>query len=189
MKRSIKLDPQLTRRSLFMLGNLAVLGLLFLGLVLPIDAVFAERDVRIQNQQLVLARLSAMAAQASRVDALASETNSEFQSGEFLTGANENVVAADLQTKLKTIMSSSGAQSRAIQSLPSRTADQIRYSGVRVDLTGPLPAVMRVVHAIESTRPYLFIFGATLKSGPAVRQGTAEEPVLQAQLDVYGAIQ
>jgi hypothetical protein len=46
-----------------------------------------------------------------------------------------------------------------------------------------------VVHTIESAKPYLFVANASLKSGPAVRQGLVEEPVLQAQLDVYGAIQ
>ena len=179
---------RLGRRGLFIVGNLTILALLFWGLA-SIAAMFAEREARIQQQQALLARLSAIATQASAIESLASETESQLQNGEFLTGANENVIAADLQTKLKTIMGNSGAQSRAIQSLPGRTVDQIKYSGARIDLSGPLPAVMRAVHAVESARPYLFIANAVLKSGPAMRPGTAEEPVLQAQLDVYGAVQ
>ncbi|WP_315716358.1 MULTISPECIES: type II secretion system protein GspM [unclassified Bradyrhizobium] len=179
----------LGRRSLFIVVNLALLALLFWGFVAPIAAMFAEREARIQQQQALLARLSAIAAQASAIEGLASETESQLQNGEFLTGANENVIAADLQTKLKTIMGNAGAQSRAIQSLPGRTVDQIKYSGARIDLSGPLPAVMRAVHAVESARPYLFIANAVLKSAPAMRPGTAEEPVLQAQLDIYGAVQ
>ncbi|WP_316205384.1 type II secretion system protein GspM [Bradyrhizobium sp. SZCCHNS3004] len=189
MNGFIKFDAQLVRPSLFILGNVAILGLVLWGVVLPIDALFKERNARIDDQGRLLARLKAIAAQASSIEVLASETDAQLQSGEFLTGANENVIAADLQTKLKTIVGNAGAQSRAIQSLPGRAVDQIRYSGVRLDLSGPLPAVMRVVHAIESTKPYLFIANATLKSGPPARSGTAEEPVLQAQLDVYGAVQ
>jgi hypothetical protein len=48
---------------------------------------------------------------------------------------------------------------------------------------------MRAVYAIESTKPYLFVTAASLKSSPISRQGPAEEPVLQAQLDIYGATQ
>ncbi|MGC2781325.1 MAG: type II secretion system protein GspM [Bradyrhizobium sp.] len=189
MKVSFKLDAQFARRSLFVLGNFVMLGLAIWVIVVPIDKMFAERAARIEDQRLLLGRLRAIAAQASAVEALSAETELQFQGGEFLTGANDNVISADLQTKLKTILGSSGAQSRAIQSLPSRTVDRIRYSGVRVDLSGRLPSVMHVVHAVESARPYLFIFSATLKSGPALRQGTAEEAMLQVQLDVYGAIQ
>ncbi|MGJ4961315.1 type II secretion system protein GspM [Bradyrhizobium sp. HKCCYLRH3061] len=180
---------QLGRRGLFIAVNLTILVLVFWGFVAPVEAVFAEREARIQQQQVLLARLSAIAAQASAIEGLASETELELQNGEFLTGANENVIAADLQTKLKTIMGNSGAQSRAIQSLPGRTVDQIKYSGARIDLSGPLPAIVRAVHAVESAKPYLFIANAVLKSSPAMRPGTAEEPVLQAQLDIYGAVQ
>ncbi|MGC2779394.1 MAG: type II secretion system protein GspM [Bradyrhizobium sp.] len=180
---------ELGRRGLFIVVNLTILALLFWGFVAPIAAMFAEREARIQQQQALLARLTAIAAQASAIEGLASETETQLQNGEFLTGATENVIAADLQTKLKTIMGNVGAQSRAIQSLPGRTVDQIKYSGARIDLSGPLPAVMRAVHAIESAKPYLFIGNAVLKSGPAMRPGVAEEPVLQAQLDIYGAVQ
>ncbi|MGJ5180693.1 type II secretion system protein GspM [Bradyrhizobium oligotrophicum] len=189
MTSLFRLDAQPARRSLFVLGNLVALGLIVWGLVMPIAAIFAERDARIGEQQRLLARLKAVAAQASQIEALASETETQFQSGEFLTGANDNVIAADLQTRLKAILGNAGAQSRAIQSLPGRTVDQIKYSGVRLDFTGPFPAMMRVVHAIESAKPYLFVSNASVKSGPALRQGQVEEPVLQAQLDIYGAIQ
>ncbi|CCD93738.1 exported hypothetical protein [Bradyrhizobium sp. ORS 375] len=189
MKGWFRFDAQLVRPSLFVLANLAVLGLLAWACVMPVVAVFAERDARIQDQQRLLARLKAVAAQAPRIEALASETETQFQSGEFLAGANDNVIAADLQTRLKAILGNAGAQARAVQSLPGRTVDQIRYSGVRLDCSGPLPAMMRVVHAIESAKPYLFVSSASLKSGAALRQGQIEEPVLQAQLDVYGAVQ
>ncbi|MGY3449874.1 type II secretion system protein GspM [Bradyrhizobium sp. USDA 4353] len=189
MSEWTKRRDEVGRRGLFLVVNLALLALLFWGGVVPIEAMFAERDARIQQQQALLARLSSIAAQASAIEGLASETESQFQNGEFLTGTNENVIGADLQTKLKTIMGNSGAQSRAIQSLPRRVVDQIKYSGARIDFSGPLPAVMRAVHAVESARPYLFITAAVLKSGPALRPGMVEEPVLQAQLDIYGAVQ
>ncbi|MGJ4946775.1 type II secretion system protein GspM [Bradyrhizobium sp. HKCCYLS20291] len=189
MRGLFKLDAQHRRRVLFVLANLAVLGLIVWSVVWPVATTFADRDARIQDQRRLLARLNAIAGQVAGLETLASETESELKSGEFLAGANENVIAADLQTKLKAILANVGAQTRAVQTLPIRTIDQLRYSGVRIDLSGPLPAVTRVVHAIESAKPYLFVTNATLKSAPGLRQAAVEEPQLQAQLDIYGAIQ
>jgi type IV secretory pathway VirB2 component (pilin) len=189
MTAMMPIDAKLRRRVLFVFGNLAVAVAVIAGVAMPIHDLFASRAARIQDQRRVLARLSAIAAQASNVEAVASDTTAQLQSGEFLTGANENVIGADLQTKLKSMTDAAGARSRAIQTLPGRTIDQIRYSGVRIDLTGSLPALMRAVYAIESTKPYLFVTAASLKSSPISRQGPAEEPVLQAQLDIYGATQ
>jgi general secretion pathway protein M len=189
MTTRMLIDAELRRRVLFVLGNLAVAVAFIAGIAMPVHDLFASRDTRIQEQRRLLSRLSAIAAQASNVEAVASDTTAQLQSGEFLTGANENVIGADLQTKLKSMTEATGARSRAIQTLPGRTIDQIRYSGARIDLTGPLPALMRAVYAIESTKPYLFVTAASLKSSQISRQGPTEEPVLQAQLDVYGATQ
>ena len=80
-------------------------------------------------------------------------------------------------------------QLRAVQALPVKTVDQIRYSGSRIEIFGSLQSIAKTVHAVESSKPYLFITGAAVKSPPPLRQGASEEPVVQAQLDVFGAVQ
>ena len=130
------------------------------------------------------------AAQAAYVQSIVSDTSAQMRGGEFLTGPNENVISADLQTRLKTITESAGAQSRAAQALPLKIVDQIRYSGSRIEIVGSLQSVHRAIHAIESAKPYLFITSAAIKlSAPAGRQGIPGEPILQAQLDIFVAIQ
>jgi hypothetical protein len=57
-------------------------------------------------------------------------------------------------------------------------------------MVGTLQSIQRAVYAIENAKPYLFISGATIKIAPSVnKQGVSEEPSVQAQLDVFGAIQ
>ncbi|WP_316233733.1 type II secretion system protein GspM [Bradyrhizobium sp. SZCCHNPS2010] len=188
MKAWLRADARLRRRVLFILSNLAILALITGGIAVPIQAVFADRDARIADQSRRLAHLNAIVAQASDIESFVSDTNAQLQSGEFLSGVNENVIGADLQTKLKSMTEAAGARSRSVQILPVRSIDQVKYSGVRIDLTAPLPALMRAVYAIESSKPYLFIVAASLKSSPLGLQSKVEEPVLQAQLDVYGAM-
>jgi general secretion pathway protein M len=183
-------DIRLRRRAIFVLVNLVVCTVVFGVIVMPTRAFFADRDNRISDQRKVLARLSAITAQAANVQSILSDTSAQMRGGEFLAGPNENVISADLQTRLKTIAEAAGARSRAVQALPINTSEQIRYSGSRIEIVGPLQSIHRAIYAIESVKPYLFITGAAIKVLPPVsRQGTPEEPVIQAQLDIFGAIQ
>jgi hypothetical protein len=183
-------DTHIRRRTFFVLGNLAVCGAVIVGLVRPINAFFTERDVHIADQRLVLARLQAIAAQAENVSSIASATRVQFQGGEFLAGANENVISADLQNRLKAAAESSGARSRAIQALPQKAVGLIKYSGSRIEIFGSLQSIQRTVYAIENAKPYLFITAASIKTASAAsRPGVSEEPTIQAQLDVFGAMQ
>jgi general secretion pathway protein M len=187
--KELLIDHRLPRKTIFVLGNVAICLVLVFGVLMPIWTPFSDRDARIVEQRKVLARLTAVAAQISNVEAIGSDVREELRRGEFLTGPNENVISADLQTRLKTLAGLSGAQSRAVQMLPARTIDEIKYCGARIEIVGPLQGILRSVHAIESAKPYLFITGAVMKSLPVAKQGGSEEPTLQAQLDVFGAMQ
>ena len=187
MKALANID--LRRRILFVLGNFLACGLIVGCLIMPIISFFAERENRIAEQLKRLARLEAVVAQAATVQSSVSDTSAQMRGGEFLTGPSENVISADMQTRLRGIVEPAGARSRAAQALPLKTINQIKYSGSRIEIFGPLPSIHRAVHAIESAKPYLFINGATFKISPASRQGAPEEPIVQAQLDIFGAIQ
>lgn len=187
--RKIFSDARLGRQTLFVLGNLAACALVAGVIVMPIFTFFADRDSRIEEQRRVLARLSAITAQAANIQSIISDTKAQMQSGEFLVGPNENVISADLQTKLKALTESAGARSRAVQALPVKISDQIKYSGSRIEIFGSLQSILRAIHTIESAKPYLFVTGAALKILPAAGQGVSQEPVIQAQLDIFGAVQ
>jgi len=187
MKR-IVLEIRQYRRVLFLLGNLAALAVVMGVFVVPLISFLAERDNRIEQQRNVLARLTAIAAQASSIGTAMSETRAQLGGGEFLIGPNENVISADLQTKVKAITEAAGARPRAVQALPSKAVGQVKYSGSRIDIYGPLQSIARVLHAIESGKPYLFVTGAVMKPLPSTRPGVPEEPMIQAQLDIFGTM-
>jgi len=188
MKRIVS-DRKLRRRMLFVVGNLAAgAAIVDIG-ILPIFEMFAERETRIEQQSKQLARLQAIASQAARVDSVEVQTKAEMQGAEFLAGSSENVVSADLQTKLKALTQEAGAASRTVQALPLKTVDRLKYSGARIEMSGSLQSILHAVHAIEASTPYLFISAAILNSSETQRANASEEPIVQAQLDVVGAIQ
>jgi general secretion pathway protein M len=182
-------EPKMRGRMLFVLGNLAAVAVFVGVIIVPIYEMFAERASRIERQGQRLARLEAIANEAGHVEAMASQAKGQMQAGEFLAGPNENVISAELQTKLKAMTEAAGARSRAIQALPVKTADQVKSAGVRIEIFGPLQSIARAVYAIETAKPYLFISAARMKMNSPNRPGVADEPVIQAQLDVFGAMQ
>jgi general secretion pathway protein M len=180
------------RRAAFVAGNLVAALALVALFVVPVRDFFAERDARIASQRTLLSRLSAIAAQESRVQAAAREAAAQVEHGEFLVGTNEGVIVADLQTRLKTMAEAAGARLRSVQSLPPKTRDDVRYVGARLDVYGPVAAIQRTLHAVETGTPFLFVGAAVIRTAATVNtQGLpnapAQEPVIDAQFDVFGA--
>jgi hypothetical protein len=175
------------RSLMFASGNLAAASALALLVVMPILGSFADRDEQIAAQRTTVARLQAIAAQESAVQT-ASQAHSAVEAGDFLPGKNEGVINADLQTRLKGAIEQAGARQRSVRVLPAQTVDQVRYIGSRIEIYGSLPAIQRAVHAVEAAKPHLFVTGAVLKSAPPTGgPGVSQEPIVEAQLDVFGA--
>jgi len=186
-------DRPWLRRTGFVAGNVAAALAVAAFLVMPVQAFFAERDARIADQRVLLARFTAIAAQQARVAAAAHEADAKVEDGEFLVGTNEGVVVADLQTRLKAMAEAAGARLRSVQSLPPKTREEVRYVGARLDVYGPLAAIQRTLHGVEAGTPYLFVDAAVVRAPPpvntqALANAAPQEPAIDAQLDVFGAV-
>jgi hypothetical protein len=177
----------------FVAGNFAVALVIVAFVVMPVQTFFAERQAQIADQRTLLARFAAIAAQQPRVQAAAQEADAPVEHGEFLIGTNEGVIVADLQTRLKTMAEGAGARLRSVQSLPPKDREEVRYVGARLDVYGPLAAIQRTLYAVESAQPYLFVDAAAVRAAPSVNpvalpNAAAQEPVIDAQLDVFAPI-
>jgi general secretion pathway protein M len=178
------------RRAMFLAAHLTAIAALVGSVVLPICDVFADRDNRIAGQRALLVRLDAIAAQEANVKSMAQRMEAQVQHDEFLEGSSEGLVNANLQTRLKSLSESAGAKVRSAQSLPPRTMQQIKYSGSRIEIAGGIKSIQKAIYAIEGAKPYLFVTGAVMKSAPPTgRPGVPEEPVIQAQLDIFVPMQ
>lgn len=177
------------RRAMFVAGNFLAIATLVGVVVWPSLSVFGERDAAIAEQRAVLARLRGIIAQEGLVQTIARDTDAQVQGAEFLRGPNDGVISADLQTRLKSIAEGAGARLRSVQALPPASREQIRYIGSRLEISGPIGAIHRAVHAVESAKPYLFVTAGSIKLSPLIgRPGGVAEPVIDAQLDIFGAV-
>lgn len=179
--------PQWLRALLFVGGNLFAAATVIVVCVLPVRSAFSDRDDEIARQRDVLARLTAIHAQRDDVRRIVTSLSGLHE--HLTTAKGEGAANAELQARLKVLIESSGARLRSVRSLPSQSLGPTTLMGSRFDLHGSANAIQRVLHAIDGAKPYLFVKGAFLKPmAPGSQTGKAQEPSLDVQLDVFGAL-
>jgi hypothetical protein len=185
VRTELWLQTPLVRRMLFLSATLLPVLIVLFGAVLPIGDSLQQGEVEILRQSEMLARLKGIAAYKP-ADPPATAT---ITANEYLPGPNEGVAIANLQARLKSFAQLNGTLLRSIQGLPARTEGANRWIGARLDVSGTIQSVHRLVFAIEDARPYLFISNATVRMPQqAVNPNAAPlEPVIEAQLEVLGA--
>lgn len=181
--------PRSGRQIAFFVAHALVAVMLYWFWYMPTKDFFAERDMRIANQKSLLQRLESLAAREGEIEQLIAKVNTDLNQGEFLDGTNHGTIAADLQTKLKSIAEGSGARLMSAQSLAPGSTNGPRSVGVRIDLLGTHAAIQRTIHTIETAKPYLFVTTATLKQ-PAgnAALNPANEPQIEARLELVGQL-
>ncbi|UTD29048.1 type II secretion system protein GspM [Bradyrhizobium sp. WD16] len=187
MNLSLHLRPA-SQKLLFWAFNIGT-AMLLLALIWPVLDLISERNGQITAKRDTLRRLQAIVAREAELNAASDQPSNRIDQGEFLSGPNESVIGADLQTRLKTIAARSGTLVRTIQGQPARTAEPLRYIGAQLILTGHLQHLQSTIYEIENSKPFLFITAASLKiNAQQIRSAAAEEPTLEARLDVFGAL-
>jgi hypothetical protein len=126
------------RGAVFVVMHLAALATIVELVVLPIREFFADRDARIADQRIQLARFEGIASQAANVGGMAHHVDPEAQKGEFLVGPSDGLIGAELQTRLKGFTESAGAHVRSAQNLPAKHRNLVQ-SASRCDNSRPSP--------------------------------------------------
>lgn len=166
--------------------------ILFAGAVLlPLHGWYSQYEQRLEQALATKARLKAVAdygvADGSRTDGAAIST----YAGDFLAGAEDALIMANLQTRLRALVVSRNCEFSSARTLSPKSVDGLTYLGVKIQLKGDLRDVQHIVHGIETAAPFLFIERAHLRLDErrALAGGASTDvvPRLQAELDVYGA--
>jgi hypothetical protein len=175
----------LVRRLAFLAGNGIVCLAILFGCIVPLGSLLDDRDREIAHQRAALARLKAVAAR----EVQPAGKGTPIEDGEFLTGKTDGAIAAELQARLKGIAQAAGAKVRSIRSLQPKADGRSRHVGAHIEILGPIAAIHRAIHAIETAKPYLFVTGGTIRLvPPAGSAGKPHEPLIEAQLDIFGVM-
>lgn len=173
--------------ALLVLLLLAVYGF-FIG---PLVGAYRDTDQALVETGENLARYARIAegypALKQQLDRLSAR---QARSGVYLKGDTDALAAAGLQADVSSTIEQHGGKLRSVQILPVSSDGDFKRVSVRVQLTATLPALARILHALEARRPVVFIDNLDVKNRLARRRAKQNqeesEPQLVIRFDLYG---
>jgi len=106
----------------------------------------------------------------------------------FLRSGAPALSAAEAQEALRTIIEANGGRLITMQAPVSKEEGRYRQLTVNVQLTGTIFALRKILHAVETNQPALFVDNLQVRSQvPAnFRPNPGAEPDVYLQMDVTG---
>lgn len=186
-------DPRASR--LTAIGLLvAVVGLVYLVFFhfTFVQPWLAAGD-RIQELEQQLARYRSVAAQRAELERQLEKVRTFQKTNDyFLTGASANLAGAQLSRRLKQIIASrtpSGSQCRVTTTtaLPNREPERFVRVSVGVHMRCELEGLRKVLYALESGSPFVFLDNVMLSQQCTYqRGGGCRERYMMADFNMYG---
>ncbi len=193
---SRKLSPAVSRAAALAI-LLELIAILYLGIAMPIvDAYQSIGDNTAQLQEQLHRYQRAGSDRAQRQAELAALEQRSSAADGFLQGANDTLVAAEIQNRLKSLADTAHAELRSTQVLPVQDEGALRRISVRGQFATTMPGALQIFHGLESQSPLLFVDNVDIRS----RQGSSREirgrggdagdsDVLDLQFDISGYTQ
>jgi len=181
------MNPTQSRRAAIGLLFAAALGTLAV-IVIPFYMLNRYYDNALEDYSGKLDRFRRIAgsrtAASQQLDALRSV---EPRKG-FLRSGAPALSAAEAQEALRTIIEANGGRLITMQAPVSKEEGRYRQLTVNVQLTGTVFALRKILHAIETNQPALYVDNLQVRSQvPAnFRPQPGNEPDVYMQMDVTG---
>jgi hypothetical protein len=175
---------------------LGLLGLLvavaWAGAIDPIMGRYDDNDRAIADAVRLLAGFRSVIVQSRQPGVETSASDLDRYRGDFLSGPEDAIIVADLQTRLSALIAARNAELSSARALPSKTRDGLEYLGLGLQIRAEMKSVQEILHAIETGTPLLFVERADLRldeRGAAAGRSRNAESVAPMVLEiaVYGA--
>ncbi|HZB93795.1 MAG TPA: type II secretion system protein GspM [Stellaceae bacterium] len=173
---------------------LAVIFVALLWGALPLWRSYSDAEASASQLEMALHKLD-----SARLDPAALEIELRNLKSKravapgLLTGPSDALASAELQNRLKTATEAARGAFRSAQALPARDDGPYRRVGVRAQMSVKLGELVRILHELESSQPYLFIDRVGLRVSTPFYPGKSaqaegQEPDLDVTFDLYGYV-
>lgn len=186
-----RLSPLLGRTMALALTACVILAA-WISVVEPIRSKHREYENSALRSRELIERFNRVGATRNRLQAQVTELNRRARSsGGFLKGASPTLVAANLQNRLKRIVSETGATIRSSQILPVREEGDLKRIALRIQLVADVAALQKILYGLETGDPYLFMDDVNIRAQRKRRRRgkTADARSLTVRIDMYGFLQ
>jgi len=157
----------------------------------PIKTWHDDNDLAISDGIRALSILKSVAAEGRQARPDMSPDSLERYRGDFLAGAEDPIIVAELQTRLSSLIAARAGELNSAQALQPKAKDGLDYLGLRLQFRAEMKSVQEILHAIETGAPLLFIERAALRlderSGADRGKGADSVAPMSVEIDIYGA--
>jgi general secretion pathway protein M len=180
-------DPRRGRQLAILLLVLAVLAAVSL-LALPTWYLYKRYDHELADRRDKVERFSRLAATrpevARQLEAMRGKDTRKF----FLRSGAAALSAAEAQEYVRGMVEASGARLITMQALPAKEEGRYRLIGAQVQLAANIHALRKILHAVESHVPMLFIENLTVKTQVPgnFKPAPGAEPEMFVTFDMHG---
>jgi Type II secretion system (T2SS), protein M subtype b len=179
--------PKPVRQAIAVLLLILSAATLWFITVAPLSANLGELQDRIEQERLMLGRLTAAANEDPGDNETKQRALSARMSSLFIQGESESIRVSSVQSQLMEILNKNRVKPRSSRNLAARERNGFRVVGVQLQLSAPIEQLQAVLLDIEQNKPLLMIEGLhitpNMLSGMA---GDEERGMLEARLDVFG---
>lgn len=169
------------------LAILAMLaGLAFLAIVVPLIDIYHRREVVLADRQLLVPKLDQLAAD---VPALRKRLNALQAAGAAnevtLDGASDALASANLQSHVEQLATANGVTMTSTEAIAAEDRGPYRRIGLRLAVNGKYEFVVKLLAAIEETKPPLVLGALQIHGLFRAVEARAGYP-LETQFEVFG---
>ncbi len=157
-------------------GRLLALGLtalaaavLWLGLIGPVLAWYAERAELAERQGALVRRMAALAESLPALRARAEAAPADPAPDALLADASDAVAGATLQARVQELASRASTTLASAESLPAEQLGAFRRISLRVTLTAPWPALVELLRALDAASPRMLVDDLQVQPAPAMQ--------------------
>lgn len=147
--------------------TVAAAALLWSGLVAPLLDCYASQQETLQRQAMLLARMQALAASLPTLRRDAEAMRSAPGRAEAaLEGRSDAIAAAKLQQTLDELAADAGLRIGSAETLPAETVGDWQAITVRVTVSAPWPALIRMLQAIAAAPTAMVVHNLQARPPP-----------------------
>lgn len=168
--------------------------------IIPVSLLHRHYDFYLDKYSDELARYQRIAATRAALEAKLAAVKAREPRKGFLKNASPGLAASEVQDVVKSLIEGNGGRLAVLQISPHKDDGRFRQASVNVQMSASVPALRKILHALEGAQPHLFVDSLTVRSNvgygyrpvpvpvpvPGVPVPGPEPEILFVQMDVSG---
>jgi general secretion pathway protein M len=169
---------------------LAILGLmlalLYLAIVSPLVDLYQAGEAKLADRQLLASRLARAAAELPALRTRLAQLQATGTARDIaLEGASDALASANLQSRVEQLAAANGVTVTSTEAIPPEDRGRYRRIGLRLTLSGPYEAVVKLLAAVEEAQPPIVVGNLQMHGLVRAIEVRANHP-LDTRFEVYG---